>query len=113
MREGKVVGRSAYSIVESEAGCLYSVAIGVSELEGSLEWAIAEFEYEQSDEAKELVTLCRALTDHLDRVSITEDGTLTLNRICARCGGDGETRGEDPCAECGGSGFIHADEADG
>jgi hypothetical protein len=109
-----VHGLSPADIIEREAGGRESKAFGLCELQGNVEWAIAEWEYDtEAPEAVELVRLARDLSDYLSVLSITAEGALTHFRECIRCSGDGKTSGEDPCIECGGRGAVHADEADG
>jgi hypothetical protein len=106
------VGLSPDEIVERESGSYLSTALILAELGGTVEMAEAEFQYYEELEAVDLVRLCRELRAHLDRISLSRDGHLTLNRECRRCSGAGQTRGEDPCIECDGRGYIHADEAE-
>lgn len=107
-------GLSPSEIIEREAGGRESKAFGLCELQGAVEWAIAEWEYDtEAPEAVALVRLCRDLSDYLNVLSLTTEGALTLYRECIRCSGAGKTSGEDPCIECQGRGSVHAEEADG
>lgn len=106
-------GLAAEEFLEREAGSRYHRAIILNDLGSAVETAAMEWEYDELPEAVELVRLCTALNDHLRRLSLAENGALTLYRECRRCGGSGATYGEERCMECGGSGSVHADEADG
>ena len=102
-------GYDVNELLERETGGPILNAVTLAEL-GSAVYAASEtFAYDEGEAAEELRAHLAPLQRTLERLSFTKAGDLTLWRECRRCGGDGQTRGEDPCIECGGRGAIHAD----
>jgi hypothetical protein len=106
-------GKSIEDLLEARAGCPEFRLVELAELSSAVYAVAEEFAYDEEEPAVDLVRLCRGLQRFLEDVSVTEGGTLTLNRQCARCSGAGRTKGENPCIECGGLGHVHASEANG
>jgi DnaJ-class molecular chaperone len=106
-------GRSIDWLAENSLGGKELRIIALMDLHNALYGVEQEFEHDDSEEAKQLLREVKGLTMTVDRLSLTDDGDLTLYRECSRCSGRGATAGEDPCVDCGGTGAIHAEEADG
>jgi hypothetical protein len=114
MPEAVPIGRSVEDVVEAETGCLYSIALTLNMLSSELYATGEQFRYDDDNPvAVELTRRVDELTEFIEDLSLTPDGTLTNNRECRRCSGAGRTSGEDPCVECGGRGYVHREEANG
>ena len=98
-------GRSVESVLEDGAHTLETRAWLLGELNNAA-YAVAET-FPADGPAAEVVSLARRLEWLIDRISLTEDGEITLDRRCGCCGGDGtDHRGEqDACEECVGTGL--------
>lgn len=108
------VGRHIEAVAEGEAGCLYGIALTLSDLTSSLYAAYETFRYDEGNPvAEHFAACCEQFRQQIELLSLTKDGQLTDNRECSRCSGDGKTTGEDPCYECAGLGYVNAEEADG
>lgn len=113
MPETRTIGRSIDDVIEGERGGLFSIALTLSDLGTALYVAGEEFRYDTSPIAVEFTRRADELAEYLADLSLSNDGVLTDDRQCARCGGDGKTSDEDPCIECRGSGYVNAGEANG
>jgi DnaJ-class molecular chaperone len=109
-------GRSVDSIVEGGCDGEFHRAILLSDLAGNLEAVVGEFAYDTDEPASDLLRMAHDLQAHVERLSITADATLTLNRTCDACGGDGKDwrlqepeRSMNPCEDCGGTGAASRD----
>jgi hypothetical protein len=102
-------GRRAEDICEGGAGGEYHRAILLSDLGSTVEAVEAEFAYDIDEPASDLLRLVRDLKVHLERLSITTEAELVLDRTCGACGGSGHhwKLGQgDACDECGGTGVA-------
>lgn len=121
-------GRAPEDILERESGGLITVATLLYDIGSNLEHAVAEFghDYVQDPVERELARRCQDLLDHLRFITVRENGTLSLNLECGRCGGDGSYRGIKPppegwtgtstpvllvCEDCQGRGYVPAEAA--
>jgi hypothetical protein len=112
MPETIQAGRDPESIVEGGAGGDYCRALILTELDNAAYAVEEEFSYDTNEPATDLVRLIKDLRAHLERLSVADDATLTVHRVCSACGGDGKDwhlqepeRSMNPCEDCDGRGY--------
>jgi hypothetical protein len=68
--------RSPTDICEAESGSLLHKAILLCDLGGNLEAVVAEWEYDDSEVAREFVALCREFSEIIEQTHLTDTGAL-------------------------------------